>query len=78
MAIEAHNEEMTEETKRALFASWHTAAINRAKELPDLGQLLSMVGPEDEEDDLEARLMAWAYSHNARYEARKRLGVAEE
>lgn len=60
-----------------MITAWHTSMLMRQKVIPSIEELLKN-DDEFDDDELADRLMAWAYSHNARYEAQKRLGIAED
>ena len=78
LVIRSFNETEDAINKRFISLAWHTEALARTKRLPDFNQLVFGKDTEPQTDEeMFAAMMTWVTIHNAKYEQRRLLGIAE-
>lgn len=68
---------MKAENKRLLTLAWHIEALRRVQRLPELRTLLGEPMREQTDEELWMAMQTWVANHNAKYEKRRQLGIAE-
>jgi hypothetical protein len=78
LATRSYNEREEAKNRQFLSLAWHIEALARQKRLPDFKKVV-LGAPEEAQSDEEMfrAMQFWVASHNARYQQRRLLGIAE-
>jgi hypothetical protein len=75
--IEGFLDDREQDRQIMLSGAWHIEALRRMQRLPRIETLLGLPIREQTDEEITQTMIAWVAEHNAKYEQRRRLGIAE-